>query len=128
MLLVGWKLLPLVLVSAFSEAFAVILGGIIFVLKFQSNCRVSSEELLEKNVDGFHVYGIKGGDQGYFGRLWKSQRPLRIYCGKQFVIGKDAVMNYLDVLSSNATTTNRVTKIKIIINDSRNKTYINNIK
>lgn len=101
--LTGWKRFPIFLTLAYLVIFIFGLGTVLFVLQTLSKCRTSSEDLLKKRVSGFHVYGIRGGLHSYLKRMWKCQLPLRINCGKQFVIGKDAIMNYLNVLSSNAT-------------------------
>lgn len=111
MVLVGWKLTSLYLALLFLALILVILVAVLFELKSASFCRVLSETLLTKHVDGFHVYGIRGGSCGCLRRMWKSQMPLRIHCGQEFVIGQDAVMNYLDVLTNNAA--NLVVIIKI---------------
>lgn len=103
MVLICWKLIPSLLTAGFLGGAMISLGGVIFLLKTQSTCRAASENLLTKHLDGFHVYGIRGGASGYWKRMWKWQIPLRIYCGKQFIIGHDAIMNYLDVLTSNLT-------------------------
>lgn len=101
--LTGSKLFPTALLVILFLATIIMLSIILIALKSQSHCRVSSEQLVKKHVNGFHVYGCSGGANGYLRRMWNCQLPLRIYCGKQFVIGKDAIMNYLYVLSSNLT-------------------------
>lgn len=90
-----------VLVFGLLDLFIVSLGIAMIVLKSQNNCRMFSESIVKKHVNGFHVYGIKGGVNSCLRRMWKCQLPLRIYCGEQFVIGKDAVINFLDVLLNN---------------------------
>lgn len=103
MLVVGHKLIPGYLVAVYIGLFICVLGIMLTGLQLQGSCRVLGENLIKKHAGGFHVYGIRGGDKGYIKRMWTCQRPLTVYCGKHFVIGKDAIMNYLDVLSSNAT-------------------------
>lgn len=111
LILIGSKLIPLYIVGALIVVFFVTLGVMVFALQSQAQCRVCSDNLIRRHLDGFHVYGIRGGPHGYWKRMWKCQRPLRIYCGKQFVIGKDAAISYMHVLSNNAT--NAVVLIKI---------------
>lgn len=106
-----WKLIPLYLVVSCIFGFFVTLGGLIFGLQTQSSCLISSETLLIKHVDGFHVYGISGGKFGKLKRIWKCQLPLRFYCGKHFLVSRDAIINYLDVLTNNVT--NLVVLIKV---------------
>lgn len=101
MVIIGWSFIHPYLVMTFVGGTIECLGGILYALHTQSSSRISSEDLLTKHVDGFHVYGIYGGREGYQKRIWKCQRPLRIYCGKQFVIDREASMNYLNVLTDN---------------------------
>lgn len=103
MVCICWKLIPPYLVMTFLSGAILTLGSVLFVLQTQSTCRASSETLIRKHLNGFHVYGIRGGSNGYWKRMWKCQRPLRISCGEQFAIDRDAYMNYLDVLSDNLT-------------------------
>lgn len=108
---VCYLLIPTYLGISCMVLFIISLVGLLFGIKTLSDCQNSSENLLRKHLNGFHVYGFKGGSFGYVKRKWKCQLPLRVYCGRQFVIGQDAVMTYLDVLSSNIT--NAVVLIKI---------------
>lgn len=109
--IICWKMFPVYICVFGFVGFTIILFLMLFFLKTQSACRNLSENLLTKHLDGFHVYGIRGGGTGFIKRVWKSQLPLRIYCGRQFVVGNDAIMNYLDVLSDNIT--NAVVLFKI---------------
>lgn len=98
-----WMLIP-----AYMSATGVVISILTLVLVSlalgtESYCQVSSQNLLAKHLDGFHVYGIKCRKNGYVKRIWNCQLPLRIFCGRQFVVGGDAFMNYMDVLSSNLT-------------------------
>lgn len=103
MIVVGHELLLSYVAVSYSALFTCLLGIILTFLHLQGNCRVLSENLVKKHAGGFHVFGIRGDEQSYQKRMWSGQLPLRIYCGEHFVIGKGAVMNYMDVLSSNAT-------------------------
>lgn len=106
MVCICWRIIPLYMSAGCLVIFTVSLVGLYFALDMQGGCQVCS-----KHLDGFHVYGIQGGVDGHLSRIWKCQLPLRIYCGRQFVVGKDAFINYLDVFSSNLT--NAVVLIKI---------------
>lgn len=99
----GRRLLPMFVVFTGVAFFIGCLVIMLVVIKTQSNCRIFSENLVQKHVNGFRVYGIKGGPSGSLRRMWRCQLHLRVYCGKHVVIGRDAIMNYLDVFSSNAT-------------------------
>lgn len=111
MVIIGRKVLPMFLVLIAVGFVIPVLLVTLLSLKAQSNYRIFNENLIIRNINGFRVYGIKVGGNGYLKRMWKCQLPLRIYYGKQFAIGRDAVTNYLDVLSSNAT--NLVVLLKI---------------
>lgn len=107
----GRRLLPPYLLLMPASLFITLLEITLMSLKTISSCRVFSENLITNHVNGFHVYGTKGGTCGYLRRLWRCQFPLRVLCGKQFVIDRDAIMNFLNALSSNAT--NVVVLLKI---------------
>lgn len=99
----GRRLLPVFLLLICAGFLITDFVVTLMYIKTQSNCRISSENLITKHVNGFRVYGVKGGTCGYLRRLWKCKFSLKIYCAKQFIIGRDAIINFLDVFSSNAT-------------------------
>jgi len=50
------------------------------------------------------VHTFNSRRHNYFYTLkWKAQQPLPAYCGEQFQMSTEAVMLYLEVISSNVT-------------------------
>lgn len=106
-----WMLIPAYMSVAIVVILTVSLVIVLFALRTESDCQVSSQNMVTKHLDGSHVYGIQGGFNDHLKRIWKGQLPLRIYCGRQFVVGRDACMNYMDALSSILTNSVRIIKI-----------------
>lgn len=111
MVCICWMLIPVYFSASCLALSIVSLVALWFGLDTESDCHVYSKNLLTKHLDGFHVYGIRGGRHAHLKRVWKCQLPLKIYCGRQFVVGKDAFLNYMDVFTDNLT--NAVVLIKI---------------
>lgn len=79
MVFICWQLIPVYLAMTFIGGATLCFIGVVFALQTQSSCRSASEDLITKHLSSLRVYGIKG------------------------VVGEDAIMNYLNVLTDNLT-------------------------
>lgn len=87
------------------NAFLALIGGLgytILLLTIFAHIRLRSHALIHrKRQECKVVYCGKLTDRKYMSRKWRALRPLPIYCGRHFSLSKEAVMNYVSVLSTN---------------------------
>lgn len=98
------RILPAFVVVTMTAAFLGCLGLSTFILTMMANARAVSSEIIRRKRAEFtstlHGRWVKNK---YFGLKWKAQRPLPLYCGTNFAINKDAVLNFISVLTTNIT-------------------------
>lgn len=98
----GFQVLPIFVVTTTSAAFVGGLGMAICILHNTTNARLLSIEIIDRQKNRWYTLARSKMTYYYFVK-WKAQQPLPINCGQNFALSKDAIMNYLDVLSVNVT-------------------------
>jgi hypothetical protein len=99
------NVVPLFIVLCFGAAFIGGLGLIVFLMQIFADTRILSGVLIKQAKGSFcysttHNVGTSTLYERILKRKWLSQPELPVNCGRRFACSKDAIMNYLDVLSS----------------------------
>lgn len=112
------KLLPMFLICCFSCAFVGGLGLALYIFNLLATARLLSGRLIELGKGGKRVklFCMVSRRRANFAakilqKRWIAQKQLPINCGQAFAFSKNAIMNYLNVLSTNLT--NAVLLIKV---------------
>ncbi len=98
------NVVPIFIELCFGAAFIGGLGLITFLMRIFADTRILSGVLIKqaKKSVRYLCKNNNGGSSRYeqvVKRKWLSQIELPVNCGQRFACSKDAIMNYLDVLS-----------------------------
>ncbi len=92
-----YYVIPFVFVCISFTAFVVGIGLILNVMLLLAWFRNKSIFLIKDNLE--RHYSFAGGRKGYIWKMWRAMQPLPINCGHKFAFTKDAVVNYMRVLT-----------------------------
>lgn len=93
----GFSFIPLVLSGSFIGGFISGMGLTLTIMNLLTNLRCMSVTLIQDSMKRLRT--SNQGEQGYNRRLWKALAALPINCGEHFAFSKEAVMNYLMILT-----------------------------
>lgn len=99
-----FRIIPVFIVATAIGSFACGFSVAYFLLMNTTNVRLVSAEIIQRKrnqYSGRHCG--KWSKERYLNLKWKAQQPLPLYCGSNFALSKDAIINYINVLNTNIT-------------------------
>lgn len=99
-----YRFLPVHFIATMAAAFIGCLGTAVFLLTIMANAGIVSGEIIQRKRAQFSKSLCRNGSNDIYLRLkWIAQQPILVYCGTHFVVDKDVVMNFINVLMGNVT-------------------------